>query len=309
MDKIRVVFFGTHNFATVILQGLIDSPLIDVGLVITQPDKPVGRKKILTPPPVKVLAEKHDIKVEQPKSLKKYELEPGTFDLGVTAQYGLLIPKHVFEAPTYDTLNVHTSLLPKYRGASPIQYALIWGEKETGVTIMKIGVGMDTGPIILQEKIDIGPDEMYQKLDARLAKLGSKALLEAIPRYVSGELKPQEQPGPEFGSTCDKLTRESGFVDWMVKNYRLYNMYRGMTPWPGIWTTWEGKRLKLLNIKPIDGEYTSGKVLVEDGKIFVGCGRSGRVEITELQLEGKKPMDAKTFLQGHGDIDGATLPN
>ena len=152
MKSIKTVFFGTHDFAVTILQGLIDSPLFDIELVITQPDKPVGRKKELTPPPVKLLAQKHNIKTDQPSSLKDYNLKPNTYNLGITAQYGLLIPEKILNAPIHGTLNTHTSLLPKYRGSSPIQSALIDGETETGVTIMKMDKGLDTGPIILQNR-------------------------------------------------------------------------------------------------------------------------------------------------------------
>jgi len=307
MNKTNVVFFGTHTFATVILQGLIDSPLIDVALVITQPDKPVGRKKILTPPPVKVLAEKHGIKIEQPQSLKKHALEPGVFDLGVTAQYGLLIPKHILSTPKHGILNVHTSLLPKYRGASPIQSALINGETETGVTIMKMDVGMDTGPILLQKPLAIDPDDTYLDLDAKLALTGSQALLETVPAYIDGSLKPQEQDESKK-TLCKLLSREDGKIDWNKSSAEIYNQYRGMTPWPGIWTMLGDKRLKLLKIKPNDQSLQAGKLSANTTGILIGCG-STSIEVLELQLEGKKSMDAKTFLQGHSDADGTTLPS
>jgi methionyl-tRNA formyltransferase len=176
---VRLVFFGTHEFAATILGGLLDNPLFEVCLVITQPDRPVGRKQELHPSPVKLLAQKYNIPIEQPSSLKSYQLSAMSFELGIVAQYGLLIPKHVLDSFPLGVINVHTSLLPKYRGASPIQSALINGETETGVTIMKMDQGLDTGPIILQKKTTIDPDETYTHIDKKLASLGTLALNEA----------------------------------------------------------------------------------------------------------------------------------
>jgi len=234
MKSIKTIFFGTHNFATTILQGLIDSPIFDIQLVITQPDKPVGRKKELTSPPVKILAEKHGIKVEQPDSLRDYNLQPTAYprrgmpcgyDLGVTAQYGLLIPENILNAQTHGTLNTHTSLLPKYRGASPIQSALINGETETGVTIMKMDKGLDTGPVILQKSLKVEPNDTYLDLDKKLAKIGLLALLEAVPAYVSGQLQPIPQDNSD-ATTCKQFTREDGKIEWNKTDKEIYNLYR-----------------------------------------------------------------------------------
>ena len=300
---IKTVFFGTHTFATTILQALIDDPRVSVALVITQPDKPVGRKKILTPPPVKLLAEKRGIPVEQPKSLKNFALADG-LDVGVTAQYGLLIPKSILEAPRMGILNVHTSLLPKYRGASPIQTALIHGNAETGVTIMKMDVGLDTGPILLQHSIAIDPDETYPMLDAKLAPLGAKALLEALPAYVAGDLQPKAQDESQV-SHCSQFSREDGRVDWSRSATEIYNQYRGLTPWPGIWTRLGEKRLTLLAIRPANSAGDEGVISVQDARIFVGA-KSGSVEILELQLEGKIAMTVTQFLAG-SPINGYML--
>ncbi len=306
VQKIKSVFFGTHDFAVTILQGLIDSPLFDIQLVITQPDKPVGRKKELVPPPVKLLAEKHGIKVEQPESLKTYKpTHLDTYTLGVTAQYGLLIPENILNTPTHGTLNTHTSLLPKYRGASPIQSALINGETETGVTIMKMDKGLDTGPIILQKTLKIRPDDTYIDLDKRLAKISLLALLEAIPAYISGELQPIPQDNSQ-ATTCREFTREDGKIDWNKTSEEIYNLYRGLTPWPGVWTTWEDKRLKLLKIKKSNLEIKSGLVKIENDNIYIGTTKNS-IEILELQLEGKQKMDAKHFINGYKDIDKQIL--
>ena len=234
------------------------------------------------------------------------------YELGITAQYGGLIPKHILEAPTHGILNVHTSLLPKYRGASPIQSAILNGDKETGVTIMKMDEGLDTGPILLQKKVSIGPDETYPELEAGLAKLGSEALLEAIPLYVNSELVPQPQDNAH-ATFCKQLTREDGRIDWQLSAQEIYNQYRGLTPWPGVWTVWNEKRLKLLEIKgtgqrEVTSTQLQGTITTENDKIFVQTG-NGQIKIIELQLEGKKAMDAKTFLMGNRDFDGATLEN
>ncbi len=303
VNNIKTVFFGTHKFATIILQGLLDNPLFDVDLVITQPDRPVGRKKELTPPPVKVLAEQHNIPIEQPASLKNYEVKDA--ELFIVAQYGLLIPESIINTPTYGTINVHTSLLPKYRGASPIQSALIAGETTTGVTIMQMDVGMDSGDIILQREIDILPDETYLELDERMAHIGVELLNESMPQYISGELKPQKQNESQV-TLCSKLSRDDGKVDWNKTTQKIYNQYRGLTPWPGIWTTWEDKRLKLLNIKPGSNKLNPGLVHIKNGILSIGT-TDGSVDIFELQLEGKPPMDVETFINGYHQIDTHTL--
>ncbi|MBU2542383.1 methionyl-tRNA formyltransferase [Patescibacteria group bacterium] len=302
---ISTIFFGTHDFAVTILQGLIDSPLFDVQLVITQPDKPVGRKKELTPPPVKILAEKYGIKVEQPESLKNFKFQISNFKLSICAQYGLLIPEKILNAPKNGTLNIHTSLLPKYRGASPIQSALINGETETGVTIMKMDKGLDTGPILLQKSIKIKPNDTYLDLDKKLAKIGLLALLEAVPSYVLGELHPTGQNNDEV-TFCKQFTREDGKIDWNKTADEIYNLYRGLTPWPGVWTTWEDKRLKLLKIKKSTLEIAPSLVKTEDSKIYIGTNNES-IQILELQLEGKQKMTAEQFVNGYTNLNDSML--
>ncbi len=325
----HIIFFGTHNFAATILEGLLKSPFVSVELVITMPDRPVGREQKLQPSPVKILAQKHNIPIDQPQNLKTYQLPATSYKLFVVAQYSTLIPDTLLNVPKYGTLNVHTSLLPKYRGASPIQSALINGEKKTGITIMKMDKGMDTGPILLQKTLKISPDDTYAILDTKLAKIGLQALLEAIPAYIQGEIKPKPQNNSK-ATVCKQLTREDGKIDWNKSAQEIYNLYRGLTPWPGVWTIWNekprkkaepsrGKRLKLLKIQPASKKMKPGQVAVENDKIFIGCGNSkkltcpakpeGRsgIEVLELQLEGKKAMTAKEFLNGYKDIKDAIL--
>lgn len=301
---INTVFFGTHTFATTMLQALINDPEMNVSLVITQPDKPVGRKKVLTPPPVKLLAEQHGIAVEQPASLKNYELPTG-FDIGVTAQYGLLVPKHILDAPTHGILNVHTSLLPKYRGASPIQSALIHGETETGVTIMKMDVGLDTGPILLQKSLQISADDTYLILDQKLAKLAAPALTEALKAYVAGDLAPQEQDDSQ-ATHCKQFSRDDGRVDWTQTTNDIYNKYRGLTPWPGLWTTLDGKRIKLHTIATATQQLEPGKLSFDNTAIRIGT-KDGSIEVHEIQIEGKPTMSAEQFISGYGQYDGSNV--
>lgn len=301
---ISTVFFGTHTFATTILQSLIDDAEIDVALVVTQPDKPVGRKKVMTPPPIKPLAEEHGIPVVQPSSLKQYEL-PGTFDIGVTAQYGLLVPKHILDTPTHGILNVHTSLLPKYRGASPIQSALIHGETETGVTIMKMDVGLDTGPILTQHTTQIDPVDTYPILDQKLANIAAEALPETLKGYIAGSISPQDQDD-SLATHCKQFSRDNGRVDWTHSTTEIYNQYRGLTPWPGLWTTLDDKRLKLLTIAPADIDITPGMIANHEGKLLIGT-NDHAIEVTSLQLEGKQAMSAADFLAGYQSYVGVHL--
>ena len=305
MKKLSVIFFGTHHFAATILAGLLESPLISVALVITRPDKPAGRGRQTKKPAVKILAEKYQLKIDQPPTLKSYQLPATSYQLGIVAQYGLLIPGRIINAPESGTLNVHTSLLPKYRGASPGQCALINGESETGVTIMKMDEGLDTGPILSQAKLKIAPDDTYPDLEEKLARLGLSALLKTVPPYCRGELGGLAQTENE-ATYCCMLTRADGRIDWSKNTEEIYNLYRGLTPWPGIWTMWGNARLKLVKIKPHDKTIAAGKVLIANKQLLIGT-KNKSIEILELQLEGKKSMDAQTFINGHKQINGVIL--
>ncbi|MCF6276485.1 MAG: methionyl-tRNA formyltransferase [Candidatus Magasanikbacteria bacterium] len=304
-SKIKVIFFGTHNFAVEILKGLLKAPFISVEKVITQPDRPVGRKKVMTPPPVKVFALKNGLEVIQLESLKTANAENFKTDVGITAQYGLIVPNQILEAPTHGILNVHTSLLPKYRGASPIQTTLINGDDETGITVMQMSEGLDEGAILKQEKLEILADDTYLDIDEKLAEIGAKIIAQTAKDFIDKNIIPQEQNDSK-ATFCRQLTRKNGKIDWSQTNAQIYNLYRGLTPWPGISTSWEGKNLKLLKIKPSEKEIHVGEVLIEGKQIFVGTGEKS-IEILELQLEGKNKMDAQTFTNGFKAIDNAQL--
>lgn len=300
MSKTPIVFFGTHTLAETMLMGLINSPLFSVVLVITQPDRPVGRTKKLQSPPVKTAALAHDIPVDQPASLKKYVLPKTNAQVAVLAEYGNIIPERIIDAFPLGIINVHPSLLPKYRGATPVQSALVHGETETGVTIMKLDAGMDTGPILAQKTYPIDPSDTYETLFSALASLGASLLLETLPNYLSGKVKPKKQHHAD-ATVCRMLTRDDGRVDWNKSAREIYNQWRGLTPWPGLWAMWNETRVKLHAIAMADKQLSPGQVLVEENALSVGCGADA-IQILELQLEGKQKMTAKMFIAGHRDI-------
>lgn len=293
---ISAVFFGSHHFSTPILQRLLDSGVFDIKLVVTQPDRPVGRKQEIQMTGVKTLALKYNIPVEQPASLKDYTL-PVSADINIVCKYGLIIPESVLNSAKHGSINSHASLLPKYRGASPIQSVLIHGETETGATIMLMDREMDHGPILMQGKLNIQPDENCFELSKRLAPLEADLLIKAIPDFISGKITPQEQNHSE-ATFCKELTREDGQVDAGKTATEIYNLYRGLTPWPGIWTMWNEKRLKLLKIAPADTKIEAGKLTAQDGRLYIGTAQNTAIEIFELQLEGKTAIDAKGFING-----------
>jgi len=304
--KIPVIFFGTHEFAKSILVDLLESGLYTVELVVTQPDQPVGRKKIMTPPPVKIFAEKNTIPVLQPETLKNFIFQNKKSSLGIVAQYGKIIPKSVLDQFELGLINTHTSLLPKYRGASPIQSALMNGETETGVTLMLLDEGMDTGPILAQKSVQILPDETYLDLDKRLATGASELLLITVEKYIQGEIQPKVQEETN-ATSCELLSRDNGRIDWEnMTSEEIYNQYRGLTPWPGIWSTLDGKRIKFLSVKKGEKNIQPGKFVQEKDSLFIGC-KSGSLQILELQLEGKPPMKAEAFINGYKQLLEKTL--
>lgn len=302
---IHTVFFGTHNLATTVLQALIDAPNISVDLVITQPDRPVGRKKVMTPPPVKILASQYNIPLLQPSSLKELDISDWRFEVATLTEYGVMVPQRIIDAFPKGILNVHYSLLPKYRGASPIQSAIRNGDTETGVSIMLLEKSMDTGPVVATATYDLGPDEMHEDVNAALATLGGDLLVQSLPTYLDGTLIPMAQHD-EAATYCSQLSRDDGRIDWTQTAEQIYNQYRAFTPWPGTWTMWGNKRIKFLNISISDVQIHAGSVAVNNGTLYVGTAENS-IKIHELQLEGKNVMDSKTFVNGFGAIDGSTL--
>lgn len=302
--KTEVVFFGTHNFAAKILQGLIDSPDFNVGLVITQPDQPVGRKKEWQACPVKILAEKNNLKIKQPVSLKDFNDDLSSFVVAVVAQYGKIIPAKLLNMPKKGMVNVHASLLPKYRGASPIQTAILNGDILTGISLIKMDETMDTGPILTKKEIPINPNETYPELEAKLADLATPLLLQSLPLYLSGKLQLQAQDNRD--ATYTKiLKREDGQINFKQKAEQIYNQWRAFFPWPGIF--WETKlnfqsfKIKLLKIQQTDlsTEQPAGSLIaLSKNRLGVVGGDKKILEILELQAENKNPMTALEFING-----------
>lgn len=278
--KPKIVFMGTPEFGAIVLQGLIKGEYKPV-LLVTSSDKPMGRKQILTPPPAKVLAQKYNIPILQPPKIldSRFQILDSKPDLIIVAAYGQILPEEILKIPKYGCLNIHPSLLPKYRGPSPIQQAILKGDKETGVTIILMDEQMDHGPIITQKKTIIGNNETSQLLHDRLAALAVELLIDAIPDWIDGKIK--LQPQEEKKATYTKiLERESGLIDWEKPAKVIDCQIRALTPWPGTYTLYKNQRLKVL------------KSTLKKDKLI----------IEEVQLEGKKPIGFKDFLRGHGDF-------
>jgi len=308
--KMKIIFFGTPEFSAIILEALINNNYPPV-LAITSVDKPVGRKQTLTPPPVKVLAQQHKIKVLQPENLEdiKQDIDDINPDLIIVAAYGPpFLTKDILVMPQYGCLNVHPSLLPKYRGASPIPYQILNNEKETGVTIILTSEKIDGGEIVAQEKREILPTDTAATLKRELAGLGGNLLIKTIPLWVAGKIKPKPQnqsPVPY----CKKLKKEDGRIDWRKPADHLERQIRAFYPWPGTFTFFKGKALKILKAYVMQEEIQAkpGFVfLAKDKELAVQTGKDLLV-IERLQLEGKKPMLSQDFLKGHQDIINTIL--
>ena len=247
----KTIFLGTPDFGAIILEGLIKSGNKPF-LVITEADKPVGRKQIMTPLPVKVLAEKYDIPVAQPDKISnwKAEIENLKPDLGIIAAYGQILPKDILDIPQYGFINVHPSLLPKYRGPSPIQAAILNGDENTGVTIMRISEKMDSGPILSQKEMEINQGETFLSLHDKLAKVGSELLLDILPKLSKGQAYLENQE--ESQATYTKiLKREDGKIDWQLPARNIERQIRAFDPWPGVYATWKNLKINPKEIKDI----------------------------------------------------------
>lgn len=297
---ISAIFFGTEQFAAGILQTLIESGLFEIKFVITQPDRPVGRKQIMTPSPVKLIAEKYNLKIEQPESLKNYKFPASNIQLNIVCQYGLIIPKNIIDTPAHGSINVHPSLLPKYRGASPIQSAIINGETKTGVTIMLMDEKMDHGDILMQQELEIAPNDTFPTLHDKLLEIAKPMIVDTAQKWVEQKTKPTPQ-NHDQATFCKMFTREDGRVNWNKPASEIYNLYRGLQPWPGVWTMADGKRIKLLRIAPSQKSTPVGEIIFENQKLLVGT-TQGSIEILELQGEGKNVMSGLAWKNGYKNI-------
>lgn len=298
----RIVFMGTPDFSVPILKQLITSEY-EVVLVVTQPDRPKGRKKIITPPPVKVEAEKHGIPIFQPEKIRHEYEEILNYrpDLIVTAAYGQILPKELLDGPTYGCINVHASLLPELRGGAPIHYAIMEGKEETGITIMYMVEKLDAGDILTQRSIPIEHDDHVGSLHDKLSQLGAELLQETLPQVFAGTLTPIKQDNSK-ATFASNIKREQEKIDWNKSNIEIYNHIRGLHPWPVAFTTYEEKVMKIWWGEPVDRHFEGkpGEIVSIDQQeaIIVVCGDGKGIRITEIQPAGKKRMLVKDYLQG-----------
>ncbi len=295
----KIIFMGTPDFAVSSLEALINSEH-EVCAVFTQPDKPRGRKMVMTPPAVKVCAVSHDIPVYQPNSLKNGEalqiIEQYDPDAIVVAAYGKILPKSIIDYPKYGCINVHGSILPKYRGAAPIQWSVINGDSETGITTMLMNEGLDTGDILLIEKTPISLDDTASSVFDRLSAIGAQLTLKTLELIEKGEITPVKQDD-SLSTYAPMLDKSISEIDWSKDALTVHNLVRGLYDWPIAHSFYHGKKLKIFKTSVSKLSGAPGEVVCVS-PLTVACG-SGSVEILELQLEGKKRMDYKSFLLGH----------
>ncbi len=305
MNRLKIIFMGTAELSCASLEKLAQNPQFLIPLVVTQPDKPKGRDLKPQPPPVKVLAQKLNLPVLQPLKARDEQfisdLRATAPDLIVVAAYGHILPQAILDLPRYGCLNVHTSLLPKYRGAAPIQWAIANGETETGVTIMKMDAGMDTGAIVSQKLTPISSEDDSVTLYNRLAQLGAELLMETIPDYVAGKISPV--PQSRDYTHAPKIKKEDGHIDWNRPVETILNRLRAFMPWPGAFTFLKTESkpclLKIWKSEVTEKSGAAGEILsADESGIVVACGKDA-LRILELQREGGRRMTAREFLVGH----------
>jgi methionyl-tRNA formyltransferase len=312
--KNKIIFMGTPEFSVPILEALINSDF-QVAAVYTQPDRRAGRGQHVTSSPVKRLAESQGLHVVQIEKFKDAgniekldELKP---DAIVVASFGLLLPPQVLSIPKFGCINVHPSLLPRYRGASPIATAIWQGDEITGVTIMLMDKGMDTGPILAQKEVPISDDDTAGSLGEKLAKVGARLMVDTLASWIGGRIKAKLQD--ETKATDTKIIKkEDGQIDWRLSATELWRRVRAFDPWPGSYTDWRGKRLKLLKVLPLPDERNeeSGRVIALSHPSQVGVGVQtghGVLGLGSVQLEGKREMSAEEFARGQRDFIGSHL--
>jgi methionyl-tRNA formyltransferase len=309
----KIVFMGTPEFAAAILEGLVDEGY-DIVAVYTRPDAPAGRGRSLAASPVKQLAERHDLTVIQPRSLKKPEaqdeLRKFAPDVIIVAAYGLILPQPILDIPTLGCVNVHASLLPRHRGAAPISASILAGDEFTGVSIMCMDAGIDTGAVYSRSMIPILDWDTTGTLTESLAIIGSMALLDVLPQMAKGQIAALPQPA-EGATYAPMISKEAGRIDWQKSAVEIWRQVRAFQPWPGAYTTWDGKLVKLIESIPIavPPKAPPGTVVALSGEaaslgIITGHGVLG---INKLQLEGKRPVTREEFLRGARGFIGAVL--
>lgn len=311
----KIVFMGTPDFALPSLDALIKSDDFDVVLVVTQEDKKVGRKQIVTPTPVKIMAEENNIPIAQPKKIKEIEDELKNLkpDFIVVTAYGQIIPQSILDIAQYGPFNVHGSLLPKYRGAAVVQAPILNGDSKTGITIIKMEAGLDTGPILKQAEIVLDKAETAENLFDKLSKLGAEILPKTLIDFASGKLEFKKQDDSK-ASYVKMIKKEDGKIDWNKSAIEIERMVRALNPWPSAFGQLKVKseKLKILKILKVENnildvnKYKVGEVFLDDDKLAVQCG-DGAIVIKELQMEGKNKMNANDFLLGQKNFVGTIL--
>ena len=307
----RLVFMGTPRFAVEPLQALVEAGH-EIAGVVTRIDKPSGRGRVMTSPPVKRAAEQMGLTVYQPGRVRDPEfidilqqIKPAVI---VVAAYGQILPKEILSLPRHGCINIHASLLPFYRGAAPINWAIIRGETETGITIMQMDEGMDTGAILMQEGMPIGPDDSAGTLTEKLSVQGARLIAMTLLSVEKKKLKPMPQDDGK-ATLAPPLKKEDGLVDWNLSAAEIRNRIRGLTPWPGAYTFLDGTMMKILDAECVAGDGESGMIYqIEPTSLDIGTGH-GLLRIRELQPSGKKAMRTADFLHGHRGIAGKRLQN
>lgn len=304
MNKValRIFFCGTPEFAVPSLKALHSNPAIKIEGVITQPDRPRGRGQEISISPVARVATEMGLPVHQPVKIRAEEsralIEAAKLDAVVIIAYGQIIPQKLIDLPRLGWINVHASLLPKYRGAAPIQWAIVNGEKHTGVTTMRIDAGLDTGPMLEKVELEIGADETAPQLLVRLAEAGAGLIGGTLEKMASRAIAPQAQDDSQ-ASFAPILKKEDGLIDWNWSASEIYNRIRGLDPWPGTYSVFRGKQVQLWGeVAERGGGAAPGEIAISGGEVFVGCGSSSLLRLTEVKLEGRKRVSAREFVNG-----------
>ncbi len=306
----KLVFCGTPQFAVPTLERLVEAGF-DVRLVVTQPDRPKGRGLELVASPVKQTALRLGLPVLQPDKIKHNEelrakLEEISPAAIIVVGYGRIIPKWMLDLPKYGNINLHASLLPKYRGAAPIQWAIAKGERITGVTTMRIDEGLDTGDILLQKEQAILEEDTAETLSPRLASVGAELMVQTLRGLAENSIKPQPQNNAD-ATLAPVLKKDNGRIDFSRTAQEIYNRLRGFQPWPGAFTTFRGKNLNITAATPSSERVPQAEFLVKDGHLFVGCGNGTSLQLLEVQPEGKRRMAASDFVHGYRPQAGHCL--